>query len=95
MNANDLTIAQAIKLLAYGASCEDCHEIRYVDLAALPLPPDTRVGDIRQHLRCATCGGKNIITTKLWRSATTTEAMVAKWKPSASAASPSPSQSDP
>lgn len=78
--AMDLTIAEAIQKIAYGASCTVCDETRRIDLATLPLPADTRVRDIRQHLRCAKCGKKDIIAVTLWLDASTTNLMVAEWK---------------
>lgn len=80
--AEQLTLAEAVELIAYGASCNRCHETRRVDLAKLRdrLGPHIRVGDIRARLRCSTCGNRKIIVVTLWQSASSTSSMSAHWK---------------
>lgn len=80
--AEQLTLAEAIELIEYGASCNTCHETRRVDLAQLRdrLGPTFMVGDIRQRLRCAKCGNRRIIVVTLWQSASSTSSMSAHWK---------------
>jgi hypothetical protein len=76
------TLAEAVELIVYGASCNRCHETRRVDLAQLRdrLGPQVLVGDIRPRLRCATCGNRKIIVVTLWQSASSTSSMTAHWK---------------
>jgi hypothetical protein len=47
--AEQLTLAEAVELIVYGASCNRCHETRRIDLAKLRdrLGPRFLVGDIR------------------------------------------------
>ena len=80
--SNELTLAEAVDQIYYGASCEDCHEVRKIDLHKLlaDLGPDFMVGDIMHKLKCQQCGGKNIITAKLRKDATSTERLMERWK---------------
>jgi hypothetical protein len=80
--ADLLSLAEAVDLLEYAASCETCKEVRRIDLRAMlaRLGPDALVCDIRPRLRCKRCGQKNVICVTLWRSATTTERMMERWK---------------
>ena len=80
--AEQLTLAEAVELIVYGASCNRCHETRRVDLAQLRdrLGPQFLVGDIRPRLRCSKCGTRKVIAVTLWTTATSTAAMSAHWK---------------
>jgi hypothetical protein len=80
--AEQLTLAEAVDAIEYGASCDRCRETRRVNLAKLRdrLGPDFPVGDIRRRLRCAKCGKRNVIVVTLWKSATSTPALSAHWK---------------
>ena len=80
--AHLLTLAEAVELIVYGASCNRCHETRRVDLAQLcdRLGPHLLVGDIVPRLRCTKCGERNVIIVTLWRSASSTSSMTAHWK---------------
>jgi hypothetical protein len=77
-----LALAEAVELIAYGASCNRCHETRRVDLARLRdrLGPSVLVGDIRPRLRCSKCGNRHIICVTLWLSASSTSSLSAHWK---------------
>jgi hypothetical protein len=79
---DQLTLAEAVELIVYGASCNRCHETRRIDLAQLRdrLGPGFLVDDIRPRLRCAKCGNRRIIVVTLWLAATSTERMSAHWK---------------
>jgi hypothetical protein len=81
-SAEQLTLAEAVELIAYGASCNRCQETRRVDLARLRdrLGPRFLVGDIRPRLRCSKCGTRKVIAVTLWTSATSTAAISAHWK---------------
>lgn len=81
-SAEQLTLAEAVELIAYGASCNRCHETRRIDLAQLRdrLGPEFPVDDVRPRLRCSKCGNRRIITVTLWLSASSTDAMSAHWK---------------
>jgi hypothetical protein len=80
--AEQLTLAEAVELIAYGASCNRCHEMRRIDLAKVRdrLGPQFLVGDIRSRLRCSKCGNRNIIIVTLWQSASSTSSMSAHRK---------------
>jgi hypothetical protein len=80
--AEQLTLAEASDLIHYGASCNRCHETRRIDLAKLAerLGPHFMVGDIRRRLRCSKCGTRKVIIVTLWKSSTSSEAMMAHWK---------------
>lgn len=80
--AEQLTLAEAVALIEYGACCNPCRETRRVDLAQLVqrFGPDFLVGDIRPRLRCSKCGNRQIISVTLWKEATTTHRMMEHWK---------------
>lgn len=80
--SNDLTLAEAVDQIFYGASCEDCHEVRRIDLSKLvaSLGPDFLVGDVLSRLRCSVCDGRHIISVKLRKDATNTERLMERWK---------------
>jgi hypothetical protein len=80
--AEQLTLAEAVEVIAYGASCSRCHETRRVDLARLRdrLGAQFLVRDIRPRLRCSKCGNHRIIVVTLWTSASSTAAMSSHWK---------------
>ena len=80
--AHDLTLAEAVDQIYFGASCNACHEVRRVDLHKLleRFGPDFLVKDINKHLRCSKCGRRGDPVTTLWKSATTTERMMGHWK---------------
>jgi hypothetical protein len=80
--AEDLTLAEAVEQIVYGADCRDCKEVRRLDLAIMRdrLGADFRVGDLRPLLTCPICGGRRIIVATHWKSATTSERMTADWK---------------
>jgi hypothetical protein len=65
-----LTLAEAVELIVYGASCNRCHETRRIDLAQLRdrLGPRVLVGQIRRRLRCSKCGNRRIIVVTLCRA---------------------------
>jgi hypothetical protein len=72
-------LAEAVELIAYGASCNRCHETRRVDLARLRdrFGPQLLVGEIRPRLRCSKWGNRRIISVTLWLSASSTSSMSA------------------
>lgn len=78
----DMTLAEAVQVLYYGASCNTCRETRRIDLQAMleRLGPDFLVDDLRPRLRCARCGRKDVISVMLWKDATATERMMEHWK---------------
>jgi hypothetical protein len=78
----NLTLAEAVEQIVYGANCTVCHEVRRIDLQAMlqKLGADFRLGDLRPRLRCAKCGSKKVIVTTLWKSSSTTERMTAHWR---------------
>jgi hypothetical protein len=80
--AEQLTLAEAVELIVYGASCDRCHETRRVDLAKLRdrLGPQFPVCDIRLRLRCSKCGTRKVIVVTLWQSASSTASLMAHWK---------------
>jgi hypothetical protein len=79
---DDLTLAEGVELLVYGADCRTCKTgTRRIDLKRLleRLGPNIRMRDIRPLLRCSACGGKDVIVVMHWKSATTTDRMTAHW----------------
>jgi hypothetical protein len=81
--AHELTLAEAVNQIYFGASCDDCKKgVRRIDLAQLVerLGPDIIVKDIRQRLRCAKCGGRNVIISTLWKDNSMSERMIEHWK---------------
>ena len=80
--AEQLTLAEAVDLIVYGASCNSCHETRRVDLARLRdhLGPHVLVGEIPPRLRCSKCGTRRVIIVTLWKGASSTSSMMAHWK---------------
>lgn len=80
--AENLTLAEAVELLHYGACCNKCQEVRRIDLQALMnrFGADFLVERIRPHLICKKCGNRAIIVTTLWRSASTSDRMTEHWK---------------
>lgn len=80
--AHDLTLAEAVDHIYYGASCETCRSVRRIDLNRMlaEMGPDALVRDIRPRLACAKCGGKEIISVTLWKAATTSHLLMADWK---------------
>lgn len=76
---HELTLADAVELIVYGASCNRCHETRRIDLVQLRdrLGPQFLLDDIRPRLRCSKCGTRKVITVTLWTSATSTATMSA------------------
>jgi hypothetical protein len=54
-SAEQLTLAEAVELIVYGASCSQCQETRRVDLAQLRdrLGSGVLLGEIRPRFRCA------------------------------------------
>ena len=79
---HELTLDEAIDLIAYGAHCDRCHETRRIDLAKLRerLGSQVRVGEIRPRLQCAKCGYRRIVVVTLWLSASSTPSLSADWK---------------
>jgi hypothetical protein len=80
--AEQLTLAEAVERIEYGANCDRCHETRRVDLARLRdrLGPDFLVGDLRPRLRCAKCGKRQVIVVTLWKAASSTDRLTQHWK---------------
>ena len=80
--AEQLTLAEAVDQIEYGASCDRCHETRRIDLVRLrdQLGSQFLVGDIRRRLRCSKCGKRNVIVVNLWKVATSTPSLMAHWK---------------
>lgn len=81
-DAVDLTLAQAVERIEYGAGCGTCREVRRINLQHLreTLGDSFLVRDIRPRLVCRRCGSREIIVTTLWKSATSTERLMAHWK---------------
>lgn len=75
------TLGEAVHALIYLVECTKCKHRSRVDLAALEglYGPDFPVERIRSMLQCSKCGRKQTIITTLWRSATTTDAMMQRW----------------
>lgn len=80
--AEQLTLAEAVELIDYGASCNRCRETRRVDLAKLRdnLGARVLIGDVRPRLRCSKCGNRRVIVVTLWKDATATERLSEHWK---------------
>lgn len=81
-DAVDLTLAEAVEQIEYGAGCGRCREVRRINLQLLreTLGDSFCVRDIRPHLVCRKCGNREIIVTTLWKSATSTERLMAHWQ---------------
>jgi hypothetical protein len=82
MSAEDLTLAEAVEQIIYGADCRTCKTgTRRIDLYKMleRLGPNALVREIRPHLRCSRCGTKNVINVTYWISATITERMSEHW----------------
>ena len=42
--------------------CRDCGRERDIDPASVPLPKETPVPEVGQHMRCSACGGRKVST---------------------------------
>jgi hypothetical protein len=80
--AEDLTLAEAVDQIYYGASCENCKETRQVDLQKLidRFGPAFKVRGIVKRLRCKKCSGKNVRSVTLWKESTMNARLMAHWK---------------
>jgi len=80
-SADDLTLAEAVDLIVYGANCRACKETRQIDLHQLleRFGPDFIVYKILPKLRCTKCGSRQIICVTLWKEAATTERLMEHW----------------
>lgn len=81
-NAVELTLAEAVDQIDYGACCNRCRETHRIDLAQLlaRFGPHFTVDEIRPRLICTKCDTREIIVVTLWKSASSTEQMTAHWK---------------
>lgn len=80
--AEQLTLAEAVDLIEFGASCNTCNETRRIDLARLrdQLGPHVLVGEIRPRLRCRKCGTRRVISVTLWKESSMTQRMIERWR---------------
>ncbi len=76
-----MTLGVAWREIVYTASCQQCHELRRVDLRALAerFGEDFPLGDVRSRLRCSTCGGRDVIICTRWKNVSSSAATLQRF----------------
>jgi hypothetical protein len=80
--AEQLTLAEAVEQIYYGACCNTCRATRRIDLAKIleRLGPRFLIRDVRAQLRCQTCGSRKVVITTLWKESSMSDRMIEQWK---------------
>jgi len=86
-SADDLTLAEAVDLIYYGASCKPCMLTRRINLEEMlqQLGPDFLVRDLLPRLRCTSCDqrkekNRKVYAVTLWKDSTCAMDMMKHWK---------------
>lgn len=76
-----MTLGRVARELVYLIECTQCKHRAQVDLVAMAVRfgENAPLAKLRPSLKCARCGSKKTISTKLWKSSTTTEAQVTRF----------------